>query len=193
MRNLISYVLLAALMAIASCEEQGAPLPPGSPGAPCTCTMEHPDSCRISYRNPQICPDLSPVKFCSRFVGSSYSTDVLIFNRGYAPLRIESVSLLGDEHCAFDPPQSSFIPGQSVIEHMRSESIRLTFRPRKLGPHFGVLRLVSNAENFRQLDIAVCGQGIMPGMPAGPDGGSCLECMRPTSDRPACGGPDGGT
>lgn len=192
---LAQLALLAPLLALAGCEQQGAQLPAGMPGAPCDCTPQNPDSCKISYQKAQICPDLSPVQFCSRFVNSTYGTDVLLANRGYEGLRIESVQLLGDDNCAFEAPQLSFVPGPGArpIDHMKAESIRLVYRPKKIAQDHAVLRIISNAENFRQLDIAVCGQGIMAGTPQGPDGGACLVCQKPTSEKPACGSPDGGT
>ena len=74
----MARVLRASLLALlGACEQQGALLPSGMPGAPCDCTPENPDSCKVSYQRAQLCPDLSPVQFCSRFVNSGYSTDVL--------------------------------------------------------------------------------------------------------------------
>jgi hypothetical protein len=192
MSNKIPYLVLLLALG-AGCEQQGASLPMGMNSAPCECTPSDGNACPI-YQKAQICPDLSPVQFCSRFVGTSYGTDLLLSNRGYEGLRIESVQLLGDDGCAFDPPQLSFVPGSGkAIERTKDESIRLVYRPRKIGPDHAVLRIISNAENFERLDIAICGQGIMAGMPGGPDGGACLQCMKPASDKPACGGPDGGT
>ena len=192
MSNKIPYLVLLLALG-AGCEQQGALLPMGDPGAPCNC--EPRDSAACIYQKAQICPDLSPVQFCSRFVGTNYGTDLHLSNRGYEGLRIESVQLLGDDGCAFEPPQISFVPGpgSKLIERTKDESVRIIYRPRKIGADHAVLRIISNAENFRQLDIAICGQGIMAGMPGGPDGGACLQCMKPASDKPACGGPDGGT
>src|SRR5437870_2253797 len=141
MSNRLRYIVLSAALGAVACEQRGATLPMGMPGAPCECTAQDPKSCPV-YQKAEICPDLSPVPFCSRFVGSTYGTDLILSNRGYEGLRIESVQLLGDDNCAFEPPQISFVPGpdSKLIDYTKSESVRLVYHPRKVGPDHVVLR-----------------------------------------------------
>lgn len=195
-RILARALLLLLLLPAPGCSDAGADLPANMPDAPCRCNEEmDPNSaaCKVMYKHPQICPDLSPVRFCGRDVGNRVVTDVIISNRGLAGLRIDSVQLLGDENCAFDPPQFSLKAG-GVIPYRGREAVQLVYRPQKVAADQVVLRIESNAENFRQLNIAVCGQGLMAGTPENPDGGMCLSCMSTDSKKPACGhAPDGGT
>lgn len=193
MRKMLPLWLLLSAM---GCEGPiGAGLPQGRPDAPCRCDVNSPEGCRTAYQNAQICPDISPVGFCSRYVNKSVNTDVVLFNRGLTGLRITSVTLEGDDNCAFVPPKLSFTAGEdgTIINYMRSEVIRLTYSPTKVAQDHAVLRIKSNAENFPDLNIAVCGQGLPANAPPqGADGGTCLQCNKPASTKAACGKPEGG-
>jgi hypothetical protein len=72
---------------------------------------------------------------------------------------------------------------------MRSAVVRLVYSPKQVAKDYAILRIESTAENFKRLDIAVCGEGIMGASP--PDGGACLPCMKPPGEKPACGKLDG--
>lgn len=190
----LSGLMALAALGLGGCEgPMGSPLPPNMPDAPCKCDPGNTSgSCKVSYQRAQICPDLSPVQFCSRFVGKTAEVDLLLYNRGLEGLRITQVDLVGDDNCAFERPVLSFTPGSTIIGHQRSEALHLSYTPRKAGPDYAMLRIQSSAENFPVLNIAVCGQGYT-GPLANPDGG-CLPCMKPAGDKPACGTrPDGGT
>ncbi len=188
---------LALLLTAAGCSNNGGvDLPPGMPQAPCVCdtaAVADGGTCKIvPYTNPEICPDLSPVQFCSRDIGSATPTPVILSNRGLTGLVISSITLIGDDNCAFEPPLRSNKEG-SIIDYMHQDVIQLTYRPRAIANDYAILRIESNAENFKRLDIAVCGQGLKAGTQGNPDGGACLPCIAPKSDQPACGGkPDGG-
>lgn len=185
---------------LASCNEPGADLPAGMPEAPCKCAPDAgaDSSCRIAYRAAQICPDQSPFPFCSRIINTSTDIPLILSNRGLAPLRISSVELLGDDNCAFGTPTLHYgspevpMPLGTPIPYNKDAFVRISYRPKKAAADYTILRIKSNAENFPQLDIAVCGQGVTQA--GAPDGGACLTCtMMPRSQRPACGNPDGGS
>lgn len=194
LRRLARAALL--LLPLVGCEDQGAPLPSGDPQAPCVCPPGELGSnaaCLTTYRNPQICPDLSPVAFCSRYVNTTNFSPIILTNRGFGGLVVNSVSLLGDDNCAFGPPEVS-PPLGTVIAAGKQQIIRITYRPQKQLPDYAELRIESNAENFQRLVIPLCGQGIPMNNPPRPDGGVCLPCMMARSSKPACGGaPDGGS
>ena len=190
MKN-ISWRALVVLLAGCS-NNSGIPLPAGMPQAPCVCDTQGNATGCSAYTNAEICPDLSPVQFCSRDVGSATPTDVIVSNRGLQGLVINNVTLIGDDNCAFDPPLVS--PKEmTVIDYLQQEIVHLTYRPTKLANDYAILRIESTAENFPRLDIAVCGQGLKAGTQGNADGGACLPCVAPKSETPACGGkPDGG-
>lgn len=186
----------AVLLSLAGCEDSGKPLPSGDPGAPCVCAMGELGSdsaCTAIYRNAQICPDQSPAQLCTRFINATTTYPVLVVNRGQSGLVISDVSLVGDDNCAFAPPQVS-PPLGTIIPSGKNVFIQIAYRPTKAVSDFVELRIKSNAENFPSLVIPICGQGTPANMPPNQDGGTCLACMAARSQKAACGGaPDGGS
>ena len=150
-------------------------------------------SCLALYKNAQICPDLSPVAFCSRYLNSTTGSPIILTNRGLQGLLISSLSLVGDDNCAYPAPQIS-PPLGTVIASGQTQIIEVAYAPRKQASDYAVLHIVSNAENFPDLAIELCGQGVPSNTPVNSDGGVCLQCNKTTvSSKPACGGnTDGG-
>lgn len=192
--NWIRAAVLLPLLGVWGCQGSGgAPLPTGMPQAPCLCAQgQISESCKIPYQNAQVCPDLSPVAFCSRYVGASVSLPILLFNRGLSGLQISKVELVGDDNCAFNL-KTSFDPGK-IISYMGSEALQIAYRPTQAKADSAMLRITSTAENFPVLSVPVCGQGVPVGTPVNLDGGVCpQQCPAARSEKPACGTvPDGG-
>lgn len=186
--------LVTLLAALGACTDMGLPLPADDPQAPCVCPpgeLGMSAACLATYRNPQICPDISPVAFCSRFVNTTTFSPIILTNRGYSGLVVNSVTLVGDDNCAFGAPEIS-PPLGTIIPSGKQQIIRIAYRPQKQLSDFAELRIESNAENFQRLVVPLCGQGVPANNPPRPDGGACLLCAQARSSKPACGGADGG-
>jgi hypothetical protein len=153
------------------------------PGDVCTVTSTTGGGSAQCYEPPQICPDLSPVAFCSREKGSATPVNVLLNNRGETPMKITAVKVRGDTRCAFKRAQFAPMVG-AVIEPRSSMVLRFQYvAPMEPGEDHAVIEVASDAENFPTLPIAVCGQSVN----AGGGGGMCLECQdRRTADVTDC-------
>ncbi len=145
----------------------------GNPEAVCAISSTTVGSSQACYQPAQICPDLSPVAFCSRTRGSTVAVNVLLNNRGESPMTITSIKVRGDTRCAFKKAQFAPMVG-SVIEPRSSMVVRFVYEaPMDPGEDHAVIEVASDAENFPTLPIAVCGQSVA----AGQGGGMCLQCQ----------------
>ena len=194
LRSVVTFGAVV-LLSLAGCQEDGKPLPGDNPAAPCVCPMAELGSdsaCTVIYRNAQICPDQSPAPLCSRYINATTTYPVLLLNRGQSGLVLSDVSIVGDDNCAFAPPQLS-PPLGTIIPSGKNVFIQISYRPTKILPDYVELRIKSNAENYPTLVIPICGQGTSVNMPPTQDGGTCLACMGARSTKPACAAvPDGG-
>ena len=155
---------------------------------------------RYSCDQPQICPDLG-----ARFVGlyiidpgaAAAEVPVTLTNcsTGNNRVEIESVVVLGDRQCAFTDVSDAEITSKT-IDPGSSEALRTTYKPTSVGDHHAVLRIKSNAANFPELLIAVCGLAQQrredAGLPVIMDGGSAADGGGPAQDSLAlvCEAPD---
>lgn len=144
----------------------------GPPEGPCVITSTSGGSEGQCYDPAQICPDLSPIAFCSRVVGSTVAVNVLLNNRGETPMKITSIKVRGDTRCAFKRAQFAPMIG-TTIEPRSSMVMRFQYvAPMTPGEDHAVIEVASDAENFPTLPLAVCGKTVAAGQAAG----MCLQC-----------------
>jgi hypothetical protein len=129
---------------------------------------------RQCFTKPQICPDLSPVRFLSRAVSTATVTNavpvnLLIENRGEAAMTITSVKVRGDVRCAFKRAQFAPAIGQK-IEAGDSFIVRFFYVvPNAVGDDAAAIEIESDAENLPRLVIPVCGKAVTRGTPNDPN------------------------
>jgi len=152
---------------------------------------------------PQICPDIGG-RAGHFFIGQGSAPGELTFNitncsTGNKKLVISGVTLLGDSRCYFTKVTDSDIQPTKEVAPGESTIIRTTYDPKKAGEDHAGLRVASNAENYANLDLLVCGLaelerldgGVAPpptgdGGPADlssstPDAATGLSCKKVTS------------
>jgi hypothetical protein len=169
--------LLAGMLGVVACSDSVECVASykdlGGPEQPCVITSTTGGEAAACYEPAQVCPDLSPVAFCSRVRGSTVAVNVLINNRGETPMKISAIKVRGDTRCAFRRAQFAPMVG-STIEPRSSLVMRFQYvAPMEVGEDHAVIEVVSDAENFPTLPIAVCGQTVNAGAP----GGMCLQCQ----------------
>lgn len=148
----------------------------GGAQAPCAVTRVRTSTSpeQACFEQPQVCPSLAPIRFCSRLGGSSTPVNITLDNRGEAPLTIKSVKIRGNERCAFKAPQFSpelntpIEPGSSLVLRFRYEP------PMEAGSDFATLEIESDAENFPVLQIRTCGGSVTSTRAINPT--ECLAC-----------------
>lgn len=145
----------------------------GNPEQVCTVSSTAAGGNQACYEPAQICPDLSPIAFCSRTRGSTIAVNLLLNNRGESPMTISSIKVRGDTRCAFKRAQFAPMVG-TVIEPRSSMVVRFVYEaPMEPGEDHAVIEVASDAENFPTLTISTCGQSVAPGQ----GGGMCLLCQ----------------
>lgn len=135
---------------------------------------------------PEICPDLSPVRFCAQPVESDSVVNVLLLNRGEKPLSIRSIKVRGDTRCAFQDPQlSPKLEGTrpAVVDGRGELVLRFHYRPPSPGEDHIAIEVTNDSDNLPTLLIPVCGQGV--NARAGTDGGS-PDATNPRNPGPGC-------
>lgn len=175
----------AALLSLCACGED---LPPchasfsdvGEARAPCDAEIDR--EAGGCFAKAQICPNKQPVNFCDQRREVSYPPNsILLKNNGQQPLVVSSIELLGDVRCSFDylvdPPVGSAIaPGKAM-------AIQATYLARDEGQDRVAFRITSNAENFPEMIVELCGRTIAndgePGACGPPDG---FQCGAPASN-----------
>lgn len=126
-------------------------------------------------KEPQICFDTN-VRQARGFVVSvsatAYGMSFILTNCSTSnqKLMIEKVEVLGNDRCYFafdmgmDVQKLELAPGEDGL-------IQARYHPKQLGEDHAILRVHTNAQNYPQLDLYVCGTGI-PRFPPGMDAGS---------------------
>lgn len=191
MRNFIfmigsGLVGLAVVLGAPACSDENACVASfsdvGGPEAPCV--LPAAGAAPQCFEQAQICPDLSPIAFCTRTVNSTVAVNVLVNNRGELPMKITSIKVRGDTRCAFKRAQFAPAVG-STIEAGGSMVLRFQYvGPAQPGEDHAVIEVTSDAENFPILPVAVCGKTVAPGQGGG---GMCLECQdRRTAEYTDC-------
>ena len=141
---------------------------------------------------PEIGIDVSPVWVGVRSIAEDAPEkpfDLQIRNLGEQTLKIEKVSVKGDQHCAFN----WIGPDQDEIGADGSAFIRMTYKPTVRDNDSVSLIIESNAENFDRFIVPICGRGALQeeiDQMAEVDGGVGGEdgplCSAPPSDQPDC-------
>ncbi|MBI2374613.1 MAG: hypothetical protein HYV07_11515 [Deltaproteobacteria bacterium] len=172
----LSSILATALLFAACSEEKVCHQTlSGAPETPCVATSSTtPAEERECWQKPQICPDLSPVRFCSRVINAvrPASAGILLSNRGETPMSIKKVEVLGNARCAFKvknaPAAGASVKPQDALV------LQVQYAPTETGADHVALRITTDSENFPTLVIGACGRGVATAEEAG--GGQCLEC-----------------
>jgi hypothetical protein len=76
---------------------------------------------------------------------------------GSQDLVINNVTILGDPECAFEFDLETDLV-QQTIPPGESSPLRVRFAPDGVGEHHAGLRIRSNAQNYPQMDLWVCGR-----------------------------------
>jgi hypothetical protein len=129
--------------------------------------VSHPAS-TACFDAPEICPDLSPVRFCARTISSTNSVNILLKNRGENPMTVTGIKVHGDTRCSFVNPEFSPALG-TKIQGGDSMVIRFAYKPASPGEDHIAIEVTSDSDNLPTLFIPVCGKGVNP--PSDPDAG----------------------
>jgi hypothetical protein len=172
----------------------------------------HPDLCRqireyarYACSTPQVCPDVGPGAEAQSFLydltseSAARVVSVLLTNcsTGNQDLVIDRVEIFGDARCSFTEVSDADI-GKKVVAPGETTAIRTSYRPLTVGEDHAELRVYSNADNFPELRLLICGIAV-DGASAAPDAGSldaalgdaacadleCLTCL-PQTTQVAC-------
>ncbi len=173
--------------------------------APCLNITEAQDGGAVGkpqcYVEPQICPGLGAVSFCTRPVGQSRRESVELTNTGEEDLIIYSVRIRGDSACVFVEPELRNSDGGVPMTIRPQETVLFSFRftPITAGARSDAeIEIESNAQNVPLLSIWVCGMGVSGDAGVAPieDGGAqqcgpndeLRQCQdRTTADFTQCG------
>jgi hypothetical protein len=135
--------------------------------APCLNRTEADDGGAVGkpqcYVEPQICPGLGAVSFCSRPVGQSRRESVEITNTGEGDLVISSIRMRGDTDCVFVEPELRNSDGGVPMTVKPQETVLFSFRFTPITPGArsdAEIDIESNAQNVPVLTIWVCGMGV---------------------------------
>ena len=149
------------------------------------CQQQVEDYKKYDCKEPQVCFDTnfqSAWGFVISQSASAYSMSFILTNcsSGTEKLVISKVEVLGNSRCYFDFKMNCTADdagqvGTCDVEKMEiapgeSGLIRARYFPEKSGEDDAILRVHTNAENFPQLDLYICGSGV-PLHPVGMDSG----------------------
>lgn len=183
-------------------------MPAGGGGEPCQGSLcmwtggrygcsEQSDVClqiaehkRFACNRPQICPDVGgkDAQFVRRVLGSSSKVQTVTFlvsncSTGDEDLIISRVKVYGDERCSFTDVTDNDI-GAKTVRPGETTAIRTSYDPASVGEDHAELRVYSNAQNFPELRLPLCGAAVA----AAPDGGA-PDGSSDGGTRDAFGGP----
>jgi len=117
---------------------------------------------RFACTAPQICPDVGgkDAQFVRTRAGASTGVEVsfLLTNcsTGASDLHLSGVTVYGDERCSFsdvtdaDIAEKTVPPGGTTV-------IRTVYKPLSAGADYAELRVTSDAQNFPELRLTICG------------------------------------
>jgi len=126
--------------------------------------------------------DCSAAQICSDQPGEVYDqtpvsagtaargVNFLITNcsTGNEKLVISKVVITGDDRCSFTEPEieaKEVAPGSSI-------AVRSTYKPASVGEDHAALVIYTNASNYPQFILPICGRGVEPQTGPAPDGGT---------------------
>lgn len=124
--------------------------------------------------------DVSPVVLGERVVAEDAGPlrfDLMLSNRGLDPLLIDGIEVSGDSTCAFT------FEGPDLLEVYPEETsfLRGWYQPTALGEHQIALTIFSNAGNFPELVVPICGRGVEEVRISGD-----IACQIPPETQPDC-------
>jgi hypothetical protein len=132
---------------------------------------------------PQLCIDISFCVLRGRPVTNTiapWSCNFVLTNcsKGNKSLEIESIQLLGDERCNFSEPQitSRTIPPLDTSGVV----LKVDYDPKKVGADHSKLVIKSNASNFPEFNVPICGFAVEPRFDA-----SAVDAGDPLDSGPA--------
>ncbi|MFO0728010.1 MAG: hypothetical protein U1E65_29790 [Myxococcota bacterium] len=132
----------------------------GDIGAACVATRSSTAADYVCFDKPQMCPSLTPIFFNLRKTTSTTAVNLLLENRGEAPMKITSIKVRGDTRCAFKNAMfapavgSSIEPGDSMVVRFKY------FAPAAEGEDHATIEILSDSENLPTLNINVCGKSV---------------------------------
>lgn len=118
-------------------------------------------------RPPLIRTTTSPLIMCQQ--QAEFRVDLLLENKGCDDLKIEGAQFQGTDSDAFSEPELA--PGSESIGPESEGFLRFTYAPTGIGEDHVWLVIRSNAGNFSEFVIPICG----PGAVAGPNATACTE------------------
>jgi hypothetical protein len=125
---------------------------------------------------PQACPDVGgkdaqfiPYRLDASSAGETAMFLVTNCSTGDTDLEISGVTIYGDERCSFSNVSDSDI-GKKTLRPGETTAIRTTYTPRTVGEDHAELRVLTNAQNFPELRLRVCGAAQSRPTDAGVDG-----------------------
>lgn len=130
---------------------------------------------------PEITIDVSPVFVGDRLVDEAappFEFDLQLGNDGEKNLVIESAELRHDQNCAFDmvgPDITELVPGDAAF-------IQASYLPTVVAEDQIILVITSNAENFPEFIVPICGRGVATLDDTLPP----LACEVPPDSQPDC-------
>jgi len=129
-----------------------------------------------------ILPNLSPYRLCDHAIGAAEPRmyNVILTNHGCEDLHVTGVEIRGDTRCSFTPPE---LAGDAdSVEPKGNTFVRFGYAPKQHGRDQVALVIRSDAANFPELIVPVCGLGVDTSL----TGGNCtssddcvegLECL----------------
>jgi len=103
-----------------------------------------------------IMPVLSPFRLCDWPIESEKTRQVTLRNEGCEDLHISGAEIRGDVRCSFTAPvldRTMAAPNESIFA-------RFTYRPTEHGVDQVALVVRSDAANFPELIVPICGLGV---------------------------------
>lgn len=118
-------------------------------------------------QRPQIFPRLNPINICEVQVGRQAQVDLMLDNWGRERLNITGIEVHHDRRCAFASPNGDvrlYDEDESdefaaSVRSRDSAFVRIEYTPPSSGVDEISLTVHSNAENFPDLELYVCGGG----------------------------------
>jgi hypothetical protein len=136
---------------------------------------------RFACARPQICPDVggADVQIFNYAMGEDTApvpVQVLLTNcsTGTNDLVIDRVEVFGDARCAFSEVTDADI-GSKILAPGETTAIRSTYQPGAPGEDHAELRVYSNAQNFPELRLLVCGVAWVSHGDAGPQDATAAD------------------
>ena len=144
-----AFVLVAPLaLGLVGCSEgrtsAATPAPAGGEAA-------DDDPCK-----PLVQPATSPLILCPD--SPAVSANLLLQNPGCGPLEISTLEFQGDDRDAFTSPELR--PAADATAAGGSATVAFSYRPPDDGEDHVLLVISSNADNFEELLVPVCGRGL---------------------------------